>query len=514
MEKVRPSDPIDEFILVTTGMPLVDFGEVTLHRAFIRFYRYLAVSYVYQGETVVETLTDAEAWMLAQVLMLRQDHQYVLRLSNLPMSASGVTRDRYMAKLRRMGLVFTRRLYYTRAQMARVFGPDNIPSTPRQYAQQWDVSSLFHNLNTVARHYLALQDKVDRQWAASGRRGERPVVTLPSDYLHEVHLPLLVAQRLVGKKYDPMPSPDQKGPAWVEIARAMVEENQPGAPHQIDAVRDTASAPPQIDVVRGGDFEPHHVKLMWSLTIPLALTPAAAGGPLRGPAGGPSDSISAPETEGGASQLTLGFFGSEPGDSSAGARAEIAPGRSSALGQLNLTVSSDSEQAIKAFSSLIETVRDRTGTLPPGLRAAALSLMTATERRRRVLDDLRRMQAREDLKPSVRRQKIGAILAQNIGVLIGLGLEPGGRVRMVPQESDYAAVLALAKEHGVETVWITACEVAGAAIEGDPLDYLRSALHNLSCRTGQGKRGRGRDSKDASPRADLFEQVDYERFEN
>lgn len=498
--------PVDEFVIVTTGMPLVDFGEVTLHRAFIRFYRYLAVTYVHQGETLVETLTDAEAWMLAQVMMLRQDHQYILRLSNLPMSASEVTRDRYMTKLRRMGLVFTRRLYYTREQMAKVFGPDNIPSTPRQYAQQWDVSSLYHNLDLIARYYLALQDEVDRQWKARGQRGQRPVVTLPDDYVHEICLPLLVAQRLADRKYDPMPSPDQKGPDWVSIARAMVEAAPADAPHQIDAVRGLAAAPRQIDAVRGGDFEPHHVKLMWSLTIPLALTSAGADGPRGGPAAAQPDSISALDAEHGADQLTLGLAGNESGDSSAKAQAEIAPARSSALGQLNLTVSSDSEQVVKAVSGLVKTIEDRTGMSLPGLRAAALALMSITERRRQVLDDLRRMQAREDLKPSVRRQKIGAILTQNIGVTLGLGLEPAGRVRMVPCESDYAAVMALANEYGVETVWLTACELFSAAIEGDPLDYLRAALRR--------KRDRARGTQAGIPRAEVFEHVDYERFEN
>ncbi len=98
------------------------------------------------------------------------------------------------------------------------------------------------------------------------------------------------------------------------------------------------------------------------------------------------------------------------------------------------------------------------------------------ERRRRVLDDLRRMQGRADLKAAKRKSNINAILAKNIGGIIGLGLEPDGRLRILPQPADYAAIGALVNEHSAETVWFTACEIAGATIEGDPLDYLRAAL--------------------------------------
>jgi hypothetical protein len=129
------------------------------------------------------------------------------------------------------------------------------------------------------------------------------------------------------------------------------------------------------------------------------------------------------------------------------------------------------------------------GLTEAGLRLAALTICPLPERRRRVLDDMRRMQARADLKLSRRKNMVNAILAQNIGVTLGLGLNPDGSLRAVPGQSDYAAVGGLVGEYGAEAVWMTTCEIAGAAIEGDPLDYLRAAL------TRKQKRGNDRKGK-------------------
>jgi hypothetical protein len=78
-----------------------------------------------------------------------------------------------------------------------------------------------------------------------------------------------------------------------------------------------------------------------------------------------------------------------------------------------------------------------------------------------MLDDLRRIQARDDLKPAQHKNRIVMILAQNIGAVLGLGPEPGGRLRVVPDKSDYAAFGALTKAHSAETVWATACDIVG-----------------------------------------------------
>ena len=120
----------EDLIVVKYGDPVLDFGVGTLPKLFSRFYPHLACTYTHRGETVVETLSDAEAWLIAQVLLLKSDQDFVLRLSNLPLAAGRSSRENYQGKLRRMGLVFTTRLYYTRAEMVALFGPQHVPATP------------------------------------------------------------------------------------------------------------------------------------------------------------------------------------------------------------------------------------------------------------------------------------------------------------------------------------------------------------------------------------------------
>lgn len=113
-----------------------------------------------------------------------------------------------------------------------------------------------------------------------------------------------------------------------------------------------------------------------------------------------------------------------------------------------------------------------------GLRLAALMLTPLPERRRQVLDDLRRMQGRADLKPAKRRHYSIGILTQQIGALLGFGFDAQGRLRAVPTKADYGTIGGLLDEYGAETLWLTACSIAGLAIEGSPLDYLRATLRN------------------------------------
>jgi len=260
----------EDLIVVKYGDPVLDFGVGTLPKLFSRFYPHLSCTYTHRGQTVVETLSDAEAWLIAQVLLLKSDQDFVLRLSNLPMAASLRSREDYLGKLRRMGLVFTTRLYYTRAEMAALFGPQHVPATPRQYAQQWDLSSLFHNLALIGRTYLDRQQTAVQRWQTEGAVSARPVVTLPADYRHEVDLPLVVARRIVEGAYDPRPlssidGADKRGPRWADLAAERVAQavdapaeippvrtNSPLAPAEKQPVRaDFGRAPAEKRLVRG-----------------------------------------------------------------------------------------------------------------------------------------------------------------------------------------------------------------------------------------------------------------------
>ncbi len=151
----------------------------------------------------------------------------------------------------------------------------------------------------------------------------------------------------------------------------------------------------------------------------------------------------------------------------------------------------DNAQTLTSFEALVANVDMRVGLTAVGFNTASLGLMPLPERRRRVLDDLRRVLARADHTPSQRKSKAHAILAQNIGVTLGLGLEPNGRLRIAPVKSDYAAIGGLVSEHGAEHVWATACEIAGTVIEGDSLDYLRAALAHKRERNTMGRTSGG-----------------------
>ncbi len=129
-----------------------------------------------------------------------------------------------------------------------------------------------------------------------------------------------------------------------------------------------------------------------------------------------------------------------------------------------------------ALVSLIDDVGLRLGLTLAGLRAAQLCLVPLPERRRRVLDDLRRMQGRHDLADHERKRKVRAIITQNIGATLGLDLKTNGTLRVVAERADYNLVGGLINDFGAETVWLTACAIAGQAIEGKPLDYLRATL--------------------------------------
>ncbi len=229
---------------------------------------------------------------------------------------------------------------------------------------------------------------------------------------------------------------------------------------------------------------PDRAALRRTKILPSASTSGVPDGPLRGPSWSPS----APEVENRASVLANNSSGNSRDAHRAEAAAEAAIEDNRLQSHLDSFLNAIAKPKVAhAFTEWVGVIARCLGLTEAGLRSAALAMCPLPDRRRRVLDDVRRMQARADLKLSRRKNRVNAILAQNIGVTLGLGLNPDGSLRAVPSQSDYAAVGGLVGEYGAEAVWITACEIAGAAIEGDPLDYLRAALAR--------RQNRGRDRK-------------------
>ena len=165
--KVEPDAPIEVYF----GNPTFDLGIATAPKILPRFWTFLASD--------GERLNDRQFALLMQVLLLRDSQDYELRVANLPMASSLITLERDKRILRRMGLVFTERLYYSKQ-------PGKVPA---MRAQRWDLRSLFYNLEMIGQLWADRQRNLVSQWETRGRKGNRPVYNLPLEFRREDHRP-------------------------------------------------------------------------------------------------------------------------------------------------------------------------------------------------------------------------------------------------------------------------------------------------------------------------------------
>jgi hypothetical protein len=410
----------------------LDWGIATLPKAILRFYRHL--------RSDAESLDDREMMPLLLMLSLWDDREAPLRLSNLPGATSVATLEkRYLRKWHKMGLVFTRRVYYRREEMVEVFGEGNVPATPRLKARLFDVSSLLHNCLRAARiweqeaypaAYEAWREEYGADRAAGKRVPQPPYHRYPSGQLAdtfavEIELPPELAIELVDKDncgYQFVPD------RWYHRAKEIAQS----APEQIVSVRDaTAPDGSGTGTDRAGtrrrtvtNRSGHPFGTSFQEVTPSAY---AEGGPHADPPPSPQQPVSISPTA------------SEPGSpcrlpAGGSGKGSVGPAR----------VPSQGERDTSAPSS-------------------ALRMEPLPERRRRVLADLRRFDGD-------RRTEI-AIVTQNVGAILGLGLTEAGALRTQPEKADYARIGALVKDYGgPQVVWKTACKAASQPIGGDPLD--------------------------------------------
>ncbi len=247
---------------------------------------------------------------------------------------------------------------------------------------------------------------------------------------------------------------------------------------------------------------PTGVNLVGTKDIPTVSTLSDESGAKSAPAdlSNTSKTDSALDDEHATDQPTLVLSGNGNGAHRAGAAAETAAGahRSQRDSWQRLNAALGDDKIAVAFQAVIEVVESQLGLTEVGLRAARLAFAPLPDRRRRVLDDLRRMQGRSDLKASIRKRNAIGILTQNIGVTLGLGLAADGSLRALADRADYTAIGGLAVEYGTEAVWLAVCAIAGQSFEGDPIEYLRAVLSN--------KRERGAGGAQTTR---SFDQVDY-----
>jgi len=214
--KKTKSNGAKERISVSFGNALHDLGMVAdLPKGVLWFYRYLVCD--------DERLDDREVMPLVMIISLKEglDGQG-LRLSDLPSTTPFDTLRRYLTKWKRMGLVFTRSIYYSYSEMREHFG-GNPPSTPRLKHVVYDLSNLMYNISLVAQEYARRNLDALAEWEKAGRKGDPPVYQFPEDYTHAICLAPEVAAQIVDeengythKKYI--------APRWRELAHRMLNE--------------------------------------------------------------------------------------------------------------------------------------------------------------------------------------------------------------------------------------------------------------------------------------------------
>ena len=229
MAKKTKSNGAKERISVSFGNALHDLGMVAdLPKGVLWFYRYL--------DCDGERLDDREVMPLVMIISLKEglDGQG-LRLSDLPSTTPFDTLRRYLTKWKRMGLVFTRSIYYSYSEMREHFG-GNPPSTPRLKHVVYDLSNLMHNISLVAQEYARRNLDALAEWEKANRKGDPPVYQFPEDYTHAICLAPEVAAQIVDeengythKKYI--------APRWRELAYRMLNETE-AADETIAALRE------------------------------------------------------------------------------------------------------------------------------------------------------------------------------------------------------------------------------------------------------------------------------------
>jgi hypothetical protein len=192
----------DAPIEVYFGNSTLDMGIATVPKILPRYWIYLASD--------GDKLNEREYALLMQVLLLREAQDFELRVSNIPAQCPDSTIIRSLALLRRMGLVFTERLYY-----------DPRPGKPPVLrAQRWDLRSLFYNLEWIAKAWQAGHRQALLEWEKGNRRERKPIYSFPNDFTHEVRLPVEVAVDVLRGVFFP------RSEKWEKRAQELLESVQ------------------------------------------------------------------------------------------------------------------------------------------------------------------------------------------------------------------------------------------------------------------------------------------------
>jgi len=206
-------------IALRYGKAIADVGWSAIPNLFLDFAPYLQYT---TPEGKVLRILDQEAYLLVLLMRHKQDKASpACNLQNVRTQAPYNTRRSWVTKLKRMGLLFTRVVFY----------PPQGGQPPRPSHTEWDLENLFDNLLAVH----AVWQEGEERHQAQGLPGH---YELPEDFAWEVRLFPATAQRIVDGYYgdfgDLLEEAETPGgrsskkllrvpKIWVEEARRVVE---------------------------------------------------------------------------------------------------------------------------------------------------------------------------------------------------------------------------------------------------------------------------------------------------
>ena len=207
--KAQRNGEADLPIAIRYGKAIADAGWSAIPNILLDFVTYLRYT-TPDGEVL--KVNDQEAFFLVMLLRRKRDNEDpACKLQSVRTQAPYGTRRHWVRKLKGMGLLFTRQVFY----------PPQEGQPPLPSHTEWDLENLLDNLLAVREVWL--QGREEHR-----ARGESGPYELPEDFTREIQLFPATAQRILEEYYGKYaaegekPKKQQRVPQeWVEVARRM-----------------------------------------------------------------------------------------------------------------------------------------------------------------------------------------------------------------------------------------------------------------------------------------------------
>jgi len=215
-------------IAIRYGKAIADAGWSAIPNVLLDFVTYLRCT-APDGEVL--KVNDQEAFFLVLLLRRKRDNEDpACLLTSVRTQSPYGTRRHWALKLKRMGLLFTRQVFF----------PPQEGRPPRTSHTEWDLENLFDNLLAVRQVWL--QGREERR-----ARGKSGPYDLAEDFTWEIQLFPATAQRIWAGYYQRVPR------EWVEASTAAASPNaDPSASGHLPNAEGSASGPPNADPSASG----------------------------------------------------------------------------------------------------------------------------------------------------------------------------------------------------------------------------------------------------------------------